>query len=424
MVRLPSSCESLQKRMSEPLTPASLPASTPLPSGTALAWHKPALAAATLLAAGLAWLGGAWGLVGVFVLGSAAWAVNTAASQANPINTTTTPNSSANTHGATEAARSAPQARQQTGGRQLAGHNVMINEVIPVWARQLDITRSTSDEGLAHVLNAFTEMSGSLDSLMANLHGINATSEPGAIDEAVTESNPALNTLAQPALRACELRNAAMAELNNCAEASVQMTHFAQQLNEISRHTRLVAFNASIESSRAGSADAGNGAVATEMRLLAARMGDCSTSVQRLISEQRARLESVLNSAVTQQTTPDELRQEIELRAREALQMLMASIGASLSTSSVVREASTAMRDSLDQAFVHFQFGDRISQMLSIIGSDMNNFVEWTTHNPGATRDDAIDWLKRLEGSYTMDEQRSEHHGNAHVDRGSEVEFF
>jgi methyl-accepting chemotaxis protein len=419
------SCESLPKRMSEPITPTSLPARAPVPSGTALAWHKPALAAAMLLAAGLAWLGGVWGLAGVASLACAAWATGALTPRASPLQPATADTTAiAAPAAAHQTARNTPPPRQAAGGRQLAGQSIMINEVIPVWARQLDITRSTSDEGLAHVLNAFTEMSGSLDSLMANLHGINATSEPGAIEDAVAQSNPSLQTLASPALRACEQRNAAMAELNRCAEGLVQMTHFAQQINEIGRHTRLVAFNASIESSRAGSADAGNGAVATEMRLLAARMGDCGAAVQRLISEQRARLESALNSAVTQQTTPDELRLEIELRAREALQMLMASIGASLSTSSVVRDASTAMRDSLDQAFVHFQFGDRISQMLSIIGSDMNNFVEWTTHNPGATRDDAIDWLKRLEGSYTMDEQRSEHHGNAHVDRGSEVEFF
>ena len=32
--------------------------------------------------------------------------------------------------------------------------------------------------------------------------------------------------------------------------------------------------------------------------------------------------------------------------------------------------------------------------------------------------------LAKLEASYTMEEQRSQHHGNVHIDRGSEIEFF
>jgi methyl-accepting chemotaxis protein len=45
-------------------------------------------------------------------------------------------------------------------------------------------------------------------------------------------------------------------------------------------------------------------------------------------------------------------------------------------------------------------------------------------HNPTATQSDAAEWLAALESSYTMDEQRSHHHGNVHVKRSSGVQFF
>ena len=37
---------------------------------------------------------------------------------------------------------------------------------------------------------------------------------------------------------------------------------------------------------------------------------------------------------------------------------------------------------------------------------------------------DAAEWLVALEASYTMEEQRSHHHGNVHVDVSTGVEFF
>ena len=62
--------------------------------------------------------------------------------------------------------------------------------------------------------------------------------------------------------------------------------------------------------------------------------------------------------------------------------------------------------------------------MLSIVGNDMDEFTRWVAMHPDATAADAAEWLAALQASYTMDEQRSSHHGNVHVDRGSEIEFF
>jgi hypothetical protein len=74
---------------------------------------------------------------------------------------------------------------------------------------------------------------------------------------------------------------------------------------------------------------------------------------------------------------------------------------------------------------VHFQFGDRVSQMLDIVANDMirTSPAGWPPTRY-ATQTDAAEWLAALEASYTMDEQRAQHHGNVHVDRGSEIEFF
>ncbi len=301
----------------------------------------------------------------------------------------------------------------------------MVSQVVPVWSRQLDTTRSTADTGLGSVLNTFVAMNGSLDALLSSLDGMSSNAQPGAVDAAIGQASAPLSCLLKPSQRAFEERDRALAELNHCSQTLVDLSHLARQASEIGRHTRLVAFNASIEASRnQQQTDGGNEAVAHEMRLLASRMSENGNAIHRLVSALQERIDPLRNAAVAHQANESELRMELDLRAREALQALMAAVGASLSTSGSVRDSSLALRSHLDEAFVHFQFGDRISQMLAIISNDMNNFVEWTGKHPNATVDDANEWLKRLEASYTMEEQRSEHHGNVHVDRGSEVEFF
>lgn len=82
------------------------------------------------------------------------------------------------------------------------------------------------------------------------------------------------------------------------------------------------------------------------------------------------------------------------------------------------------LRDLLDQLLTHCQYGDRQTQMIQILATDMDRF---TAELPGfatATEDDATQWLARLENSYTTDEQRAQHNGEAVVASTCTVDFF
>jgi methyl-accepting chemotaxis protein len=123
-------------------------------------------------------------------------------------------------------------------------------------------------------------------------------------------------------------------------------------------------------------------------------------------------------------TPAEELKMELALGARLALDGLLGAMGGALRSSGEVKDAAQTLGQQLEETFVHFQFGDRLSQMLDIVAKDMHAFARWVAANPYATQSDAAEWLANLEASYTMEEQRSQHHGNVHIDRGSEIEFF
>jgi methyl-accepting chemotaxis protein len=164
--------------------------------------------------------------------------------------------------------------------------------------------------------------------------------------------------------------------------------------------------------------------VANETRMLAERMAEVGEHIERVV----ARLDRTLGPERLRgdisDTTEEELQLELDLRAREALSALLGNLGDAMHNSGEVKAVAEALRTQIEATFVQFQFGDRISQMLAIVSDDMQNFSRWVTANPYATQTDAAEWLANLEASYTMDEQRSQHHGNVHIDRGSEIEFF
>ena len=310
-----------------------------------------------------------------------------------------------------------------SGGR--VGAEVMVSQVVPVWGKQLEITRDAAAEGLDKLLNGFAQVSVALGTLGDNLENFTPSVEAGAVDGVLGGASPALAALLAPSQRAFAQRDAVVAELTHCVQALDALRQAGQDAREIGKHTRLVAFNASIEAQRNHSGGA-NGAVAValETRALAERMAEVGARIGSTVNGLTQTLGPRQLHAEIDDTSPDELQMELNLRAREALNGLLGSMGSALQGSAEIKQASQALRTQVDEMFVHFQFGDRLAQMLSIVGTDMDNFARWVGAHPNATQSDAAEWLANLEASYTMEVQRSRHHGNVHIDRGSEIEFF
>lgn len=369
--------------------------------------------------AALSWPGGLMGLAGVVVaLAGLALALRLPAAAGQPTAS----------DAPTQQARPAALARQaiaQASGR--GGTDLMVSTVVPVWSRQLEVTREAAADGLSNILEHFSQMSNSLQTLVDDIQSCAVQAEPGAVDQAVRRESPALDALLAASRRAFDQRDAVVGQLGRCADALAELQQLAKQTREIARHTRLVAFNASIEANRGrtgSQADSGSQAVATELRNVATRMAEAGERVDQVVAALLGDIRKARREGEIGDCSDEELRLELDLKAREALSALLGGLGSSLQGSQTVQQASRELQDQLEAVFVNFQFGDRVSQMLSIVGNDMDHFTRWVADNPGATAADAASWLAALEASYTMDEQRSTHHGNVVVDKSAGVEFF
>jgi methyl-accepting chemotaxis protein len=393
-------------------------------------WNRGAIAALLLGGAGAAWTGGWLGLLGAVALAGGALQAWRTASGGDPEFTITS--STAPPPSDTASRTAATAAIEQASSGRRPGAELMIDQVVPVWSRQLEVTRDQASDGLGNILQAFSEITGALHALATNLSSFKVTAAPGAVDGAVRSESPALVALTAASTRAFAERDAAMAELTRCNSGLAELQQLAKQARELARHTRLVAFNASIESSRqpgsAGArpqgAEGGSQAVATELRMLAGRLGETGEKIERVVNSLAASIRKANREGEMGGTSAEELRLEIDLCARNALAALLAAMGTSVHSGGEVQQAAALLSEQVENIFVQFQFGDRVSQMLSIVANDMGNFAQWVVEHPQATPGDAAEWLAALESSYTMEEQRSIHHGNVHIDAGAAVEFF
>jgi methyl-accepting chemotaxis protein len=301
----------------------------------------------------------------------------------------------------------------------------MVHQVVPAWREQIGVSRTTNQDGMAELLSTFSTISGMLNELHTLFAECEPNVAPGAVGQAIEAQRPAINALLEPIERAFRQRDALLDQLAHCTTAAARLQQLSKEVRSVGAHTRLVAFNASIEANRGQASQlGGQSSVAAEIRTLSEKVvALCDQFDERLRPLYEACRHTHQEGLMTD-TTVEELRLEAELKARQALHAVLQSLGASVGGAAKVQNFSRDLNQHMELMFTHFQFGDRVEQMLDIIGKDMNRFVAFTQENPQPTALDVQNWLKQLEKSYTMSEQRSQHHGTEHVNVGSQVDFF
>lgn len=97
----------------------------------------------------------------------------------------------------------------------------------------------------------------------------------------------------------------------------------------------------------------------------------------------------------------------------QVLTMVRNAVGALEQIARPFQHETQMVAEQVDRMYMGFQYQDRISQMLSLLESDMALLQETLAARSGSAPDLA-DWLLRLESLYAMNEQREDHAGQGH----------
>ena len=303
----------------------------------------------------------------------------------------------------------------------------LVAQVVAMWIKQADLSRATNQQGIEALLESFSELAGELTSLHEGLSKARLRVEPGAIGDAIETQSEAMGALMAPMREAMAEREAMFGHVQRCATCIHSIQDWTRNLRDLAQQVRLVAFNASIEAThRHGRADSGDGvqAVVVELQRIAEALRRSCEWLDELVRP--LSLESMLVTQAGQlhRSSEDSLLLEMELQARRALQALLGEVAGGLSGAGDMQAKSDVLNRLVEELFTRFQFGDRVEQMLQIVGKDMQKLVDWSKLSRQPTRQDIKQWLVELEAAYTMDEQRSQHHDTTMVDHSGRVDFF
>jgi methyl-accepting chemotaxis protein len=305
------------------------------------------------------------------------------------------------------------------------GARLMVGQVVPVWRRQLEMARSATEVGFESMLETFARLSQGLSDVADRAEKLSPAQDAGATDQLLNDRPEVIETLLAPVSKVLAQHERVAVQLSESSHALAGLAQMAKDMKGFARHTRMVAMNASIEANRI-SHERGGGfdAVAKEVRTLGARCDELSEQIHAHVASLNQKIKPLRRDAELQDSSAEEMQLELRTSARLAMESLVGDIGRNMTSSRELREASSKVRDDLDEVLMGFQSGDRVSQMMAILANDMARLADWNEGPAQAKMADATEWLAELDRSYTMEEQRTQHHGNVRIETGTSVDFF
>jgi methyl-accepting chemotaxis protein len=266
------------------------------------------------------------------------------------------------------------------------GPRMMVAEVVPVWQRHIEASRLAVESGIGDLLDSFSRL----------CKGVMAASQrtPGT---ASGDPAPA------PLLATNTRQDRVLTQLLD----AVDITHQRREQMLAQLAESLVQLDA-IEADLRGT------------------LPEDAAPLQRL-DDTRSAL-ALLSQQVAADTRNDHARQDQALvQARQSLVALAVERPEPERAACALQSLSTHIEKDLERVLLGMQFQDRLNQTLTNVAHDMQRFTDWMHRHEHASHADAVRWLAELEHSYTMQEQRTRHHGRPDGDapsQGGSVEFF
>ena len=304
--------------------------------------------------------------------------------------------------------------------------NNLARQVVPIWRRNVDTARLHAEQSMTALLESFGSVSAELDQALS-VSGSDLSMDSESLDTLMQRHGPDVERLLQSTRQIALVKNTMMAGVTELATTLDEMLRLSKEIQTISRATRLLALNASVEAARASGAGAsasGFAVVAQEVRNLANQSRQAGAALGKHLADMQERVRLIRQQGAHLNTSDDELVLQAEQNARHLVGGLLASISDVSRAQRTLREAGTQVQTELERILVSLQSQDRMSQMLVTVTDDMTRLQDWLEGGEDEAANSIPSWLDRLEASYTMEDLRSSHHETAQVNKAPSVEFF
>lgn len=302
-----------------------------------------------------------------------------------------------------------------------------------------DFSRLITPAWAAHIESSRQEMEQAVGALTQRFAGITIS-----LNETLNSSN---SSLGQDNAEIFLTSNQRLRQVVGSLEASLQenltvlerirsLTGFVDELKTMAREvariadqTNLIALNAAIEAARAGDAGRGFAVVADEVRKLSKLSGETGKLIGSKVEQINLAMHSTL--VAVEKSTDDEAAavSSSNENIQAVLHNLQAVFDGLQRYSSDLSHSAQAIKGQIDEALVHFQFQDRIGQVLMHVSESIDKFPHHISsiHAAGVESLQPLDnvaMLEALKSTYTMEAEHLAHGESPSSSQSDEITFF
>ena len=282
--------------------------------------------------------------------------------------------------------------------------------VVPVWASHIGSCQEQTGQAVEALVCRFDGIVASLAAVVDAADGALGEHSEEAFDAARRRLTDIVTMLGD-VMREKERTAQGLRELG---AVNHRVRVMATEVAGIADQARLLSLNAAIEAARLGDAGRAFGVVAAEFRDLANRSATAASGMGEMTEEISSSIGQALALAEQEAAREGSLVGKANDAVNAVLADLGGVVGSAQSSSGRLRSAAEEIKDEISQALVHFQFQDRVSQVLEHVTAAMGAFSTELLRASGRGEErlapiDCGTLMAQLQESYTMDDERMRH---------------
>lgn len=284
----------------------------------------------------------------------------------------------------------------------------LANTWVPTLNNQLSTANSQMEMGIVNLADAFSEIHSKLNdtvSLAANAADVLGNASAGnGLAEHVAES---LNGMLSNIRDSFDEKATIMQEVKGFISSTEELAKMAASVENLAARTNLLALNAAIEAARAGEEGRGFSIVADEVCKLSMLSAETGVKIRERVQLIATAAKRAGDGAARMESSDEKLLSQASDTLSGVVEQFEQVTAPLHHASEQIIANTTQVSSSLNNAVVHFQFQDRVSQILGHVQESLNQMKGQLSLGLQDLNVAAL--MHELERKYTMAEERVNH---------------
>ena len=285
----------------------------------------------------------------------------------------------------------------------------MASTWVPTLNNQLGTANSQMEMGIVNLAEAFSEIHSKLNDTVSVATGAasvlgNTSSGGNGLADHVADS---LNEILNSNRLSFDEKATLMHEVKGFISSTEELAKMAASVETLAARTNLLALNAAIEAARAGEEGRGFSIVADEVRKLSMLSAETGVKIRQRVQLIATAAKRAGDGAARMETTDEKVLSQASETLHGVVSQFAQVTGPLQQASEKIIANTNQVSSSLNHAVVHFQFQDRVSQILGHVQDSLNQMKNQLGSGVEALNVTAL--MHELESKYTMAEERTNH---------------